>query len=102
MGEIRKLGRGEAQKAADGEHTVYAHVGVWAQKNQSGTIYIHIANSEQQIHSSVTCNPGSRKRYQPTLFRDLRRLLIRLDAWQFGDEGEEATGQAEPEPDTAE
>ncbi len=39
-------------------------------------------------HTTVT-NDRSSERYHRTLFRDLRRTLIREQCWEFGDEGVE-------------
>jgi len=63
-------------------------VGVWAKRpTKAGAIHIHIT-ATPTFHTTVTNKPNS-ERYHRTLFRDLRRLLIKNNCWSFGDEGSE-------------
>jgi hypothetical protein len=45
--------------------------------------------------TTVTNNPDS-ERYHRTLFRDLRRTLLRAQCWYFGDEGGETEAKDLP------
>ena len=62
-------------------------VGVWAKKNASGRIQIHVTGGDR-FHTTIT-NDVNSERYHRTLFRNLRRRLLEHDAWPFGDEGHE-------------
>lgn len=50
-------------------------------------------------HTTVTNNPGS-ERYHRTLFRDLRRTLLREQCWEFGEEGIETEHKDQPDAET--
>jgi hypothetical protein len=73
-------------------------VGIWAKKDSSGRIHIHIAGGER-FHTTVMNNPDSKMRYHRTLFRNLRRTLIANGAWPFGEEGSETEEGPEEEND---
>jgi hypothetical protein len=60
---------------------------VWAAKNRSNTIHIHLVGGEK-FHTTITNNPNS-ERYHRTLFRNLRRTLIESGSWPYGEEGQE-------------
>ena len=81
VGDVRLFG---------GEAALVAAFGIWAEKRTGKYIHIHMTgDGENFVHTTVTNNPKSKKRYHKTLFRDLRRLLIAHDRWPFGDEGAE-------------
>ena len=63
-------------------------VGIWAnRRKKTWPIHIHITGTKN-FHTTVVDRPGS-ERYHRTLFRDLRRLLVKEGRWAFGDEGSE-------------
>ncbi len=68
-------------------HSLALGVGVWAKRNQSGRIHIHITGGKA-FHTTVT-NHRESKRYHRTLFRNLRRLLDEQGAWPYGNDGVE-------------
>ena len=76
---------GEVRKAANGRRSVYAQIGLWAEKH-GDWIQIHISGPSR---TWVTNNPAS-VRFHATLFRDLRKTLVGEDCWPFGEEGAEA------------
>jgi len=81
--------RGDVRLFEGGKVALVAAFGIWAERTGK---YIHIhmtGDGENFVHTTVTNNPKSRKRYHKTLFRDLRRLLIAHDRWAFGAEGAE-------------
>jgi hypothetical protein len=57
--------------------TVRINVGVWFDP-KSG--HIHLASAEAGIISTVSNDPNS-KRYQPNLYRKLRRVLVDSGKW---------------------
>lgn len=72
-------------------------VGVWAKKDASGKIQIHVTGGDE-FHTTVT-NSMNSKRYHRTLFRNLRRTLLEHNAWPFGDEGDETENANSQEED---
>ncbi len=79
--------RGEV-RPSEGSKTITAAFGVWAAK-RGRWIYILIAGDGKNFTQvAITNNPESTM-YHRTLFRDLRRLLIQYEKWQFGEEGVE-------------
>ena len=66
--------------------SISLEIRVWA-KRQGKYIHIHIAGPHR-LHKTVTNRVGSR-RYHPTLFHDLRRILVEHDLWSYGNEEEE-------------
>jgi hypothetical protein len=86
-GDVRTFKRG-------GGNAVVVGLGLWAER-QGKWIHIHMTGPDDS-HTTVTNNPGS-ERYHRTLFRDLRRTLLRENCWEFGDEGME-TEQKESLP----
>ena len=69
------------------EKAIVAAFGVWAEKNRSGDIHIHMTGDKENFkHITVCNNPNSKLRYNKVLFRDLRKLLIRYDKWPFVEE----------------
>jgi hypothetical protein len=72
-------------KHGSGNAVVIGH-GIWA-KREGKWIHIHLTGPDNS-HTTVTNNPNS-ERYHRTLFRDLRRTLLRLHCWEFGEEGAE-------------
>jgi glycine/D-amino acid oxidase-like deaminating enzyme len=72
-------------KKGNGNAVVLA-AGLWAEK-RGKQLHIHITGTKT-FHTTVTNDPDS-ERYHRTLFRDLRRLLLKNDCWPFGDEGAE-------------
>ena len=80
-GDIRtfKKGKGSA---------VVMAIGVWAERTRkNGPIQIHITGTKN-LHTTVT-NSQRSERYHRTLFRDLRKLLIQNNCWNYGDDGAE-------------
>src|SRR5438270_378032 len=68
-GETRTFKRGSG-------NAVVLAVGLWAErKTASGPIQIHITGTSN-LHTTITNSPTS-ERYHRTLFRDLRRVLIK-------------------------
>ena len=57
--------------------------GLWAERTGE---QIHIHLSGHGGHTTVT-NDTKSKRYHKTLFRNLRRILLKEDRWPFGDDG---------------
>ena len=78
-GLVRTFKRGKG-------NAVVLAIGVWA-KRRGKQLHIDITGTET-FHTTVTNDPNS-ERYHRTLFRDLRRLLIDNQCWQYGDEGAE-------------
>ena len=60
-------------------------IGVFAKRERS---FLRIDLTGLGGHTTVSNNQKS-VRYHRTLFRDLRRFLIKHGQWQFGDEGAE-------------
>lgn len=70
-----------------GKKAIVAAFGVWAEKNRSGDIHIHITGDKTNFeHVTVCNNPESKTRYNKSLFRDLRKLLCAYHKWPYGDE----------------
>ena len=70
-----------------GKKSIVAAFGIWAQKNKSGDIHIHMTGDNVNFkHITVCNNPSSAKRYNRVLYRDLRKLLIACDKWPFSGE----------------
>jgi hypothetical protein len=63
-------------------------IGVWAKRDGK---HIRIDITGLGGHTTVSNRPGMR--YHRTLFRNLRRFLIKNGQWPFGDEGEETEQQ---------
>jgi hypothetical protein len=78
-GDIRTFQRGNG-------NAVVVGVGLWAER-QGKWIHIHITGPNGS-HTTVTNSPDS-ERYHRTLFRDLRRTLVKQGCWEFGEEGAE-------------
>src|ERR1700761_4986448 len=76
-------------KHGDG-NAVVVGLGLWAER-QGQWIHIHMTGPDDS-HTTVTNNPNS-VRFHRTLFRDLRRTLLRENCWAFGDEGSETEHQ---------
>ena len=75
-------------------NSVVLAIGVWA-KRRGKQLHIDITGTKN-LHTTIT-NDENSDRYHRTLFRDLRRVLIAHNCWQFGDEGadtESATAKA--------
>jgi len=60
--------------------------GIWAKRQGKNWIRIDITGTGK--HTTVTNNPDS-ERFHRTLFRDLRRVLVKNNCWAFGEEGAE-------------
>ncbi|SNS29866.1 hypothetical protein SAMN05421770_101393 [Granulicella rosea] len=88
-GDVRKFKRGS------GNAVVIGH-GLWASR-QGKWIHIHLTGPDDS-HTTVTNNPES-VRFHRTLFRDLRRTLIKQGCWSFGEEGAETLDGAGHAPD---
>lgn len=70
-----------------GKKAIAATFGIWAQKDRSGYIHIHMTGDNKSFkHITVCNNPSSKKRYNEVLFRDLRKLLIAYDKWPYAGE----------------
>ncbi len=67
--------------------SVVLGIGIWAKKNPSGRIHIHVTGGDR-FHTTVTNQPKS-VRYHRILFRNLRRVLMDHRAWPYGQEGGE-------------
>jgi hypothetical protein len=61
--------------------------GLWAER-RSKTQPIHIHMSGSGGNTTVTNDPKS-ERYHRTIFRNLRRILVKNGRWEFGDDGAE-------------
>ena len=85
-GDVRVIERGLRRSLVLG-------VGVWAERDTSGHIQIHLTGGET-FHTTVTSHRES-ERYHRTLFRNFRRLLVEHDRWPFGDEGAETEERGE-------
>ena len=73
-------------KGSDGK-ALAVTFGLWPERKRDGQpIRIHISGSGG--HVTVTNDPTS-ERYHRTLFRNLRRILIKENRWPFGEEGSE-------------
>ena len=85
-GDVRTFNRGDGKAVVLG-------VGLWAEKSASGEqIEIHIKGAGE-CHTTVTSDPNS-EGYHPTLFRDLRKVLVENQCWPFGSEGPETESVA--------
>ena len=74
-------------KRGTGNAVVLA-VGLWAERRTAnGPIHIHIAGTGKG-HTTVTNSTGS-ERHHRTLFRDLRRVLLKHNCWYYGEAGAE-------------
>ncbi len=78
-GDVRVFKQGEG-------NAVVVGLGLWAER-QGKWIHIHMTGPDHS-HTTVTNNPGS-VRFHRTLFRDLRRTLVKEKCWSFGEEGAE-------------
>ena len=79
----------------EGKKAIVAAFGVWAEKNDSGWIHIHLTGDNEHFHHVTVCNnPNSQMRYNRALFRELRNLLIAYDKWPYGDEGADKEAEA--------
>jgi len=59
-----------------GNKAIVAAFGIWAEKNRTGDIHIHMTGDNRNFkHITVCNNPNSKTRYNKVLFRDLRKLL---------------------------
>ena len=67
-------------------NAVVLGVGLWAERSGK-QLHIHITGTND-FHTTVT-NDRNSERYHRTLFRNLRRVLIKNQCWPFGDEGQE-------------
>ncbi len=56
-------------------------LGVWAKKDESGTIHIHLTG-DRKFHTTITDKPDS-VRYHRTLFRNLQRMLEQHGVWPY-------------------
>lgn len=61
-------------------------IGVWP-KRRGKQLHIDITGTKN-FHTTIT-NDEDSDRYHRTLFRNLRRVLIANNCWQFGGEGAE-------------
>ncbi len=67
-----------------GKKAIVAAFGIWAAKDRSGYIHIHMTGDNKNFrHITVCNNPNSKLRYNKVLFRDLRKLLIAYDKWTY-------------------
>lgn len=74
-------------KIFKGKKAIVAAFGLWAEKNETGYIHIHMTGDNKNFkHITVCNNPDSKMRYNRVLFRDLKRLLIAHDKWPYGNE----------------
>ena len=78
-GDVRTFKHGEGNALVVG-------LGMWA-KRQGKWIHIHLTGPDDS-QTTVTNNPES-VRYHRTLFRNLRRTLVKQSCWPFGEEGSE-------------
>lgn len=78
-GEIRSFDEGNRR-------ALVLAVGIWAER-RGKMIHIHLTGPKD-FHTTVTGTVGS-VRYHKTLFRDLRRVLLREGRWPFGTEGDD-------------
>ena len=70
------------------DKTIALNLGVWVEKH-GAVIEIHLTgDGELFSHTTVNNNPAS-ARYHRTLFRNLRRILIKNSKWPYGNEGAE-------------
>jgi len=74
-------------KPFKGDKAIVAAFGIWAQKDKSDYIHIHMTGDNKNFkHITVCNNPESKTRYNKSLFRDLRKLLYAHNKWPYGDE----------------
>lgn len=74
-------------RAFQGKKALVAAFGIWAAKDRSGYIHIHMTGDNKNFrHITVCNNPNSKLRYNKVLFRDLRKLLIAYDKWPYSGE----------------
>lgn len=67
-----------------GRKAIVASFGIWAAKDRSGYIHIHMTGDNKNFrHITVCNNQRSKLRYNKVLFRDLRKLLIAYDKWPY-------------------
>jgi len=78
-------------RAFDGGRALVVAVGIWAKRERD---HLRIDITGLGGHTTITNNQNS-ERYHRTLFRDLRRIMIKNNVWQFGDEGAETEERAE-------
>jgi len=75
---------GDVRVFKKGHKALVAAFGIWAAKNKSGDIHIHMTGDNENFkHITVCNNPMSKKRYNRVLFRDLSRLLSAYGKWPF-------------------
>src|SRR5262249_32664033 len=85
--KLMKPGDIRTFKKGNGNAVVLA-VGLWAERHtKSGPIQIHITGTKN-FHTTVSSSAAS-ERYHRTLFRDLRKLLLKQNCWPFGEDGSE-------------
>jgi hypothetical protein len=79
-GDVRKF------KGEDGR-SLAVTFGIWAErKSKTHPIHIHLSGSGG--NTTINNDPKS-ERYHRTLFRNLRRIMIKNNCWEFGDAGAE-------------
>ncbi len=78
-GDIRRFG---------GKSAIAATFGIYAEK-RGQWIYINLTGDKQNFRHVIVVNNPQSTMYHRTLFRDLRRLLMANNKWQFGQEGAE-------------
>jgi len=70
-----------------GKKAIVAAFGLWAAKDSSGNIHIHMTGDNKNFkHITVCNNQKSKLRYNKVLFRDLRNLLIAYEMWPYSNE----------------
>jgi hypothetical protein len=83
----KEIRPGDVHVFESGQLSLALGIGVWAAKNRSRVIHIHLTGPKD-FHTTVTNQPGS-DRYHRTLFRNLRRVLQQHGRWPFGEQGAE-------------
>ena len=74
-------------KVFGGKKAIVAAFGIWAAKDSSDYIHIHMTGDNKNFqHITVCNNSNSKLRYNKVLFRDLRKLLIAYDKWPYAGE----------------
>ena len=67
-----------------GKKAIAAAFGIWAEKDKTGYIHIHMTGDNKNFkHVTVCNNSKSKSRYHKVLFRDLRKLLIAYNKWPY-------------------
>jgi len=83
QGEVHRFQKGKG-------NALLVTVGVWVKRKprrEGSELQIHLAGISGGL--TFVTNPQGAARYHKTLFRDLRKLLIKQDCWPYGREGEE-------------